>query len=70
MENRLPTEPQMKKEETPMKPANTVSRPCTIADSIAASCKEVRKMREGKLPEKSLEQLFSDIKQWCKEGGE
>ena len=70
MENRLPTEPQMKKEETPMKSVNTVSRSCTIADSITASCKEVRKMREGKLPEKSLEQLFSDIEQWCKEGGE
>ena len=26
---------------------------------------EVRKMRDGKIPEKSLDQLFSDIEQWC-----
>ena len=43
----------------------TTSRPCTITDSITQSCQEVRKMREGKIPEKSLDQLFSDIEQWC-----
>ncbi len=60
---------QTKKENEHMQSVPT-SRPCTVADSIAQSCLEVRKMRDGKIPEKSLDQLFSDIEQWCKEGGE
>lgn len=42
----------------------TTSRPCTVADSITQSCREVRKMRDSKIPERSLDQLFSDIEKW------
>ena len=64
MKNKPQTKPQMKKENEHMQSVTT-SRPCTIADSITQSCQEVRKMRDGKIPEKSLDQLFSDIEQWC-----
>lgn len=53
-----------------MKCTNVSQRPCSIADSIAGSCMEVKKMRTGKLPENSLDQLFSNIEQWCNEEGE
>ena len=69
MKNKPQTKPQTKKENEYMQSV-TASRPCTITDSITQSCQEVRKMRDGKIPEKSLDQLFSDIEQWCKEGGE
>lgn len=58
------------KENQPMKCTNVSQRPCSIADSIAGSCMEVKKMRTGKLPENSLDQLFSNIEQWCNEEGE
>ena len=64
MKNKPQTKPQTKKENEHMQSV-TASRPCTITDSITQSCQEVRKMREGKIPEKSLDQLFSDIEQWC-----
>lgn len=69
MKDKPQTKPQMTKENKRMQSV-TASRPCTIADSIAQSCQEVRKMRDGKMPEKSLDQLFADIEQWCNEGGE
>ena len=63
MKNKPQTNPQMKKENKHMQSVTT-SRPCTIADSIVQSCQEIKKMRDGKIPEKSLDQLFSDIEQW------
>ena len=63
MKNKPQTKPQTKKENEHMQSV-TASRPCTITDSITQSCQEVRKMRDGKIPEKSLDQLFSDIEQW------
>jgi phage terminase large subunit-like protein len=64
MKNKPQTKPQVKKENEHMQSVTT-SRPCTITDSITQSCQEVRKMRDGKILEKSLDQLFSDIEQWC-----
>ena len=64
MKNKPQTKPQTKKENEHMQSVTT-SRPCTITDSITQSCQEVRKMRDGKIPEKSLDHLFSDIEQWC-----
>ena len=64
MKNIPQNKPQMKKENEHMQSVTT-PRPCTIVDSITQSCQEIRKMRDGKIPEKSLDQLFSDIEQWC-----
>ena len=57
MKNKPQTKPQTKKENEHMQSV-TASRPCTITDSITQSCQEIRKMRDGKIPEKSLDQLF------------
>lgn len=32
-------------------------RPCTISESIKQSCKEVKLMREGKIPKRSWKQF-------------
>ena len=42
-------------------------RPCTISESIMQSCKEVKNMREGKTPKRSLNDLFTNIEKWSKE---
>ena len=42
-------------------------RPCTISESIMQSCKEVKNMREGKAPKRSLSELFINIEKWSKE---
>lgn len=42
-------------------------RPCTISESIMQSCKEVKNMREGKIPKRSLNDLFANIEKWSKE---
>ncbi|MDD2972516.1 MAG: hypothetical protein PHE02_10345 [Lachnospiraceae bacterium] len=42
-------------------------RPCTISESIMQSCKEVKNMREGKAPKRSLNDLFTNIEKWSKE---
>lgn len=42
-------------------------RPCTISESIMQSCKEVKNMREGKIPKRSLNDLFTNIEKWSKE---
>lgn len=34
--------------------AENSKRPCTISESIMQSCKEVKSMREGKTPKRSL----------------
>jgi len=53
-----------KKEEQAMSAA---MRPCTISESIMQSCKEVKNMREGKTPKRSLNDLFTNIEKWSKE---
>lgn len=40
------------------------SRYCSISESIAESCKEVKMMREGKKPKRSLDDLFSSMNGW------
>ena len=45
----------------------TYSRPCTVSESIARSCKEVKSMRTGQAPKRSLEDLFSRIGELTKE---
>ena len=42
-------------------------RPCTISESIKQSCIEVKNMREGKTPKRSLNDLFANIEMWSKE---
>lgn len=42
-------------------------RPCTISESIIESCKEVKSMREGRTPKRSLNELFANIEKWSKE---
>lgn len=57
----------MKKENEKMNATMNQARPCTISESIKQSCKEVKSMREGRTPKRSLSDLFSNIEQWCKE---
>lgn len=45
-----------------------VKRPCSVSESIKQSCMEVKMMREGKAPKKSLDELFANIAEWGKEG--
>lgn len=57
----------MDKEEQIMGAAVNLDRPCTISESIIQSCKEVKSMREGKTPKRSLNDLFANIEKWSKE---
>lgn len=43
------------------------TRPCTISESIIQSCKEMKSMREGRMPKRSLSELFENIEKWSKE---
>ncbi len=43
------------------------TRPCTISESIIQSCKEIKSMREGRTPKRSLSELFENIERWSKE---
>lgn len=45
-------------------------RYCTIEESIIQASKEVRLMRDGKLPKKSLNDLFEKIEMWKNEDSE
>ena len=56
-----------KKEEQAMSAAMNQVRPCTISESIMQSCKEVKNMREGKTPKRSLNDLFTNIEKWSNE---
>ncbi len=47
------------REESRMNAAVNVVRPCSISESIAKSCQEVKMMREGKIPKRS----WSEFKQ-------
>ena len=55
------------KEELAMSVAANLDRPCTISESIMQSCKEVKNMREGRMPKRSLNDLFTNIEKWSKE---
>lgn len=55
------------KEELAMSVAADLDRPCTISESIMQSCKEVKNMREGRTPKRSLNDLFANIEKWSKE---
>ncbi|MCM1200973.1 MAG: hypothetical protein NC312_07060 [Bacteroides fragilis] len=55
------------KEEQTMDAAVNMDRPCTISESIIQSCKEVKSMREGRIPKRSLNDLFANIEKWSKE---
>ncbi|MBD5548103.1 MAG: hypothetical protein HDQ97_12000 [Lachnospiraceae bacterium] len=57
----------MEKEEQVMSVVANLERPCTISESIMQSCKEVKDMREGRIPKRSLNDLFANIEKWNKE---
>ena len=57
----------MEKEEQTMSVVANLDRPCTISESIMQSCKEVKDMREGRTPKRSLNDLFANIEEWNKE---
>ena len=57
----------MKEEEQTMSTIMEQTRPCTISESLIQSCKEVKNMREGKTPKRSLNELFANIEKWSKE---
>ena len=57
----------MEREKQTMSVTANLERPCTIAESIMQSCKEVKDMREGKTPKRSLNDLFANIEKWNKE---
>ena len=59
MKNKPQTKPQTKKENEHMQSV-TASRPCTITDSITQSCQEIRKMRDGKIPETNFSQTLNN----------
>ena len=42
--------------------AQPISRYCSVSDSLRQSCKEVKLIREGKLPEKTWRQLKAELK--------
>lgn len=43
------------------------TRSCTIAESIIQSCKEIKLMREGKLPKRSWEDFAQKIREEIEE---
>lgn len=55
------------KERSIMSAVVNLERPCTISESIMQSCKEVKNMREGRIPKRSLNELFANIEKWSKE---
>lgn len=57
----------IKKEEQAMSAVINQARSCTVLESITESCKEVKSMREGRTPKRSLSELFANIEKWSKE---
>ena len=43
------------------------ARPCTVSESIVRSCQEVKSMRTGQAPKRSLSSLFAKIDEWAGE---
>lgn len=58
---------QRKKEEQAMNATINQARPYTVSESITQACKEVKNMREGRTPKRSLNDLFTNIEKWSKE---
>lgn len=56
-----------KEEDTEMSKKIKTKRPCSVSESIIQSCKEVKGMREGVIPERSLRELFDNIEEWSRE---
>lgn len=52
-----------KKEEITMNATVEITRPCSIAESIKRSCKEVKLMREGKSPKRSWKNFADTIRE-------
>ena len=42
-------------------------RYCTVKESLIESCKEVKAIREGRLPKKTWKDLLAEVKKWEKE---
>ena len=42
-------------------------RYCSVKESLASSLKEVKLMQEGKIPKRSLDDLFKNIDKWANE---
>ncbi|MCM1190823.1 MAG: hypothetical protein NC123_02445 [Butyrivibrio sp.] len=57
----------VKREEQAMSAVTNQTRPCSISESIIEACKEVKSMREGRSPKRSLSELFANIEKWSKE---
>ena len=55
------------KEGKEMRTTVNAKRPCSVSESIIQSCKEVKGMREGMIPERSLKELFDNIERWSEE---
>ena len=51
-----------KKEESDMSIAIDTERPCSIAESVKQSCKEVKLMREGMVPKRSWDDFCKKTK--------
>lgn len=47
-----------------------VPRPCSVAESIVCSFREVSLMRTGKEEKPTLDELFANIQEWVKEDKE
>ena len=43
------------------------TRPCTISESIIQFCKEMKSMRESRMPKRFLSELFENIEERSKE---
>ena len=43
------------------------SRPCTISESITESLKEMKLMRDGSIPKRSLNDLWTNLDRWEKD---
>lgn len=56
-----------KKEEKRMSRNVKTKKPCTISESLAEAFMEVKGMREGTIPERSLDELFRKIEKWSRE---
>jgi len=57
-------------EDKSMKTITNEDRPCTITESIIESCKQVKLMQEGKIPKKTLQDLWDSIEKWKAEDEE
>ena len=45
----------------------STKRYCSVKTSLKQSLKEVKLMRDGRIPERSLDDLFANIEKWTNE---